>query len=465
MRSSPTAWRTLVVVAFGLFGAPSTWAGQDDLVITVDRPGPRLNFDWPAVEIGVATYEAGPTGVTVIRFPKRAEAAVDVRGAGPGTMMTDQMRLGYGFPWVDALVLSAGSAYGLEAVAGVAGALKEDGARSGILGDIAGVAGAVVYDFLGHRLNEIYPDKRLAQAALHAAKPGVFPLGAQGAGRDVMQGWFFGCGSHSGQGAAFRQVGNTKIAAFVVVNASGAVTDRDGNLVKCHHGKNWGSLVKTAELLAHVPESRDRDWGPPADGKPSQRNTTIGVVVTNREMGWAGLERLATQVHTSLARAIQPFSTFDDGDALFAVSTGEVQSDKANQVPELIDIDTVASETMWDAILASVPQEDEFVPPPKAMKIAPALFARYVGHYRFGPNAVMTVTSDGGELWASLNKYGYFDLRKDKKTKLMALSDTDFYIAGRYATRLSFVPDSSGRMTSALVDPGPWQQTGVRNDD
>jgi hypothetical protein len=77
----------------------------------------------------------------------------------------------------------------------------------------------------------------------------------------------------------------------------------------------------------------------------------------------------------------------------------------------------------------------------------------------------MAVTSGGSELWASLNKFGYFDLRKDKKTKLMASSDTDFYIAGRYATRLSFVPDSSGQITGAVVNPGPWQQTGVRESD
>lgn len=125
-----------------------------------------------------------------------------------------------------------------------------------------------------------------------------------------------------------------------------ALPNRDGRLVKCHQGANCSSVTKTAELLAHVPESRDRDWGPPADGKPSGRNTTISAVVTNREMGWVGLQRLATQVHTSMARAIQPFSTFDDGDTLFAVSTGEVQSNKADQVPELIDIDTVAAETI-----------------------------------------------------------------------------------------------------------------------
>jgi hypothetical protein len=67
--------------------------------------------------------------------------------------------------------------------------------------------------FGGRRFNEIYLDKRLAQAALHALRPGVFPQGAQGAGRMAMQGSYLGCNAHSGQGGAFRQIGVTKIAA------------------------------------------------------------------------------------------------------------------------------------------------------------------------------------------------------------------------------------------------------------
>jgi L-aminopeptidase/D-esterase-like protein len=461
MRFHPRKKHAAAAGLLALLSALPAWAGQDELAITTDRPGPVLQFDWPAIQIGVATYETGPTGVTVIRFPKRAAAAVDVRGGAPGTLMTDWLRLGYGKPAIDAIVLSAGSAYGLEAETGVATALKDDGVRSGDWTNIAGVAGAIVYDFLGHRLNEIYPDKRLGQAALHAAKTGVFPLGAQGAGRAVMQGGFFGCGAHSGQGGAFRQVGDTKVAAFVVVNALGSITDRGGKLVKCHPGANWGNLTKTAELLAHVPESRSRDWAPPDDGSSSQRNTTISVIVTNRKIGWFALQRLAVQVHTSMARAIQPFSTFDDGDTLFALSTDEVDGDK----PGLIDLDTIAAETMWDAILASVPKEDDFVPPSTPATVASDLLDHYAGRYNFGPNAEMTVTAADGQLSAKMDKFGYFDLRKGEPAKLIALSDSDFYIAGRYRTRLSFVRDGAGKVTGAMVNPGPWQQAGTRDGD
>jgi len=135
---------------------------------------------------------------------------------------------------MDAIVFSGGSAYGEEAITATMTGLKDEGLRSGAWDNIAHAAGAIIYDFGGRRLNEIYPDKRLAQAALHALRSGVFPLGAQGAGRMAMQGGYFGCLAHSGQGAAFREINGVKIAAFVVVNASGSVIDRLGNIVSCH---------------------------------------------------------------------------------------------------------------------------------------------------------------------------------------------------------------------------------------
>jgi L-aminopeptidase/D-esterase-like protein len=436
---------------------PAKAGPQDDLPVNIEIAGPVLSFDWPAVEIGIASYEAGPTGVTVFRFKQGALGAVDVRGGAPGTILTDLLRLGYERPFVDGIAFSGGSAYGLEAIAGVMTALKDDGEKSGKWTNIAVTPGAIIYDFLGHRLNEIYPDKRLGQAAARALRPGVFPLGAQGAGRMPMQGGYFGCGAHSGEGGAFRQIGDTKIAAFVVVNAYGAVTDRDGNLVSCHHAPQWGALAKTAELMTRVPGSRSRDWTPPAAGAGT-RNTTISLVITNRKLGWAALQRLAVQVHGSMARAIQPLSTFEDGDTLYAVSTAEVAGDS----PAAIDLDTAAGETMWDAILASVPPEPAFAPPPAPVAVAADTLARYAGAYRFGPNARVAVGLAGGKLNATLSGMGFFDLPQDVAVSLEAISDTAFYIAGRYGTRLSFVLDGAGKVTGALINPGRWQQAATR---
>ena len=339
-----------------LCGGVAAAADQNGLVANTAIDGPVLTFDWPAIEVGVGSYEEGPTGVTVIRFPKRASVTVDVRGGAPGTVNTDSLRLGYGRPFTDAIVFSGGSAYGEETIPAVATALKDDGIRSGDWLDVAFVAGAIIYDFGGRRFNEVYPDKRLAQAALRAARPGVFPLGAQGAGRMAMQGGYFGCNTHSGQGGAFRQIGAVKIAAFTVVNAYGAVTDRAGRLVACNRAKSWGNLTMTSELLRNLPQSLNADWDAaaanPAPDAGGTRNTTVSLIVTNQKLDSASLQRMAVQVHTSMARAIQPFSTSQDGDTLYAASTQEIDSELTP-----LTLMTIAGETMWDAVLASVPDK------------------------------------------------------------------------------------------------------------
>jgi L-aminopeptidase/D-esterase-like protein len=369
-----------------LCGGVATAADQNGLVANTAIDGPVLTFDWPAIEVGIGSYEEGPTGVTVIRFPKRASLAVDVRGGGPGTVSTDLLRLGYSRPFGDAIVFSGGSAYGEEAITAVATGLKDDGVRSGDVVDVAIVPGAIIYDFGGRRFNEIYPDKRLAQAALRAARPGVFPLGAQGAGRMAMQGSFFGCNAHSGQGGAFRQVGAVKIAAFTVVNAYGAVTDRAGRLVACNRAKSWGNLSMTSELLRNLPQSLKADWdaaaaSPDAGGT---KNTTISLIVTNQKLDYASLQRLAVQVHTSMARAIQPFSTSEDGDTLYAASTQETDSNELNPVT----LTTIASEAMWDAVLASVPDNAVSArPTEKPASVSADKLASYAGTYEFGSAA------------------------------------------------------------------------------
>jgi L-aminopeptidase/D-esterase-like protein len=282
-------------------------ARQDHLKTDTEIRGPVLQLDWPAIQIGIGSYEEGPTGLTIFRFPDSAVAAVDVRGGSPGTVNTDYLRLGYEEPSVDAVVFSGGSAYGEEAITAVATGLKDDGAYSGDWDNVALVAGAIIYDFFGRRLNEFYPDKRLAQAALHDLRPGLFPLGAQGAGRMAMQGGFFGWGVHSGQGGAFRQIDDLKVAAFVVVNSSGAITGRDGRLVKFRNQPT--GLPKASDLLASLPESRFENWNPKGSNpsKTGGHHTTTSLVVTNHKLRYAALQRLAVQVHTSMARAIQPF--------------------------------------------------------------------------------------------------------------------------------------------------------------
>jgi 6-aminohexanoate-oligomer endohydrolase len=310
-----------------------------ELVPRTSFDGPELRFDFPGLEVGVAEYDEGPTGCTVLSFPAGAASSIDVRGGSPGVS-------GVGYELVHAICLAGGSLYGLEAAAGVAAELlARREYRTGWL-EIPLVAGAIIFDW-GPRDNAVYPDKELGRAALRAARPGVFPLGARGAGRSATAGKLFAYeeGEPAGQGAAFRQVGDTKVAVFTVVNAVGAIVDRDGEVVLGHYDRASGVH------RALVPGVEERlASGRPV--RPPPGNTTLTVVVTNLRLDTRQLRTLGRQVHASMARAIQPFHALEDGDVLVAVSTGAVDADPLLDTTVL---GVVASEVAWDAVLSVVP--------------------------------------------------------------------------------------------------------------
>jgi len=299
---------------------------------------PSLKFDFPSLHIGVAEYELGETGCTVFYFPKGAIASVDIRGGSPGTIMA-------GDGWVDAICYAGGSLYGLEAASGVAAELFARRNYGTHWYEIAVVRGAIIFDFMPRR-NPIYPDKELGRAALRAAKPGVFPLGARGAGRSATVGKAFDFvnAEPAGQGAAFRQLGSTKLAVFTVVNAVGAIVDRQGRVVRGHLNPATGERFHIADDL----EDRLKTHN---DARTAKGNTTLTVVVVNQQLTPKHLTQLARQVHSSMARAIQPFHTLDDGDVLYAVTTNEVE----NKHLETTALGILASELVWDAVLLSFP--------------------------------------------------------------------------------------------------------------
>lgn len=438
--------------AFLVLGAAAALAGQDELELTTSLAGRTLSFDWPALRIGTAEYPAGPTGVTVFHFPRRALAAVDVRGGGPGTVNTDYLRLGYEQPELDAVVFSGGSWYGLESTTAVASALKDAGIRDGNWVNLALAVGAIVYDFGERRLNEIYPDKRLAQAALRAARPGSFPLGAAGAGRFARTGGLFGCNAYSGQGAAFRRIGELRIAAFTVVNALGLVVRRDGRVAACYREAGWPEELHASELLAAYPIRRTA-------GGEGDRNTTVSLVVTNRKLGFAELQRLAVQVHTSMARAIQPFATEADGDVLYAVSTGELEVQDDERALSPVEIGVVASELMWDAVLSAVPAQPAVPQPREGPAVDPRQLRRYAGEYVFGPAARLAVTAEAGRLYArAAGPRDVYGIGREAAVELQPLAAaSEFAVPGRYPLVLRF--DAPDGLT---INPGHWSQTGRR---
>lgn len=450
-----------VLTLLGGFAHLSATAGdrQANLATTFNAGENVLSFDWPTVLIGTGEYPEGPTGVTVFRFTKRVFAAVDARGGGPGTINSDFLRIGYQVPEVDAIVFAGGSWYGLEAATAVGTMLKDDGIRNGNWDNIALSVGSIIYDFGDRRLNEIYPDKRLAQAAAHAVRPGIFPLGAHGAGRMAKTGYLFGCNAYSGQGGAFRQVGDLKIAAFTVVNAVGVITKRDGGVAACYPDKNWPQDLHTADLLAAFPGSSEQGgWNPQPQKMAARRNTTISLVITNQTLDRARLERLAAQVHTSMGRALQPFATEFDGDVLYAVSTAELDRPVDTSPTPPVDLDVIASEVMWDAVLASIPPQQQTRQPAKGLTLRAAGLQNYTGEYVFSPFVRVRVTIVGDKLFAqATGDRPAFAVGREAAVELLPVSATEFMVPGRYPTTLNFA--TAGQL---VMNPGHWQQTGLR---
>ncbi len=172
---------------------------------------------------------------------------------------------------------------------------------------------------------------------------GRFPIGPRGAGRSATVGKGFGMARSepAGQGGAFRQAGATKVAVFSVVNALGAIVDRSGAIVRGHLDRATGKRFSFAEEI-----DRRITKGVPA--RPSRGNTTLTVVVTNQKLAAFPLGQIARQVHSSMGRALQPFHAIDDGDVLFAVTTGESEDRSLDSTA----LGVIASELAWDAVLS-----------------------------------------------------------------------------------------------------------------
>jgi len=295
-----------------------------------------LDVDFPGLELGVAEYAEGPTGCTVFHFPQVASLHIDVRGGSPGIN-------GEHLTETNAICFAGGSLYGLEASTGVAAELFAKRGYSTQWMDIALVQGAIIFDY-GRRENAIYPDKELGRAAVRALRPGRFALGPHGAGCSATAG--HGASAElSGQGGAARQVGLTRIAVFTVVNAYGAIVDRAGNVVRGNRDPQTGKRRRAEDVVAQTGA-----YDPPlVRARGATQNTNLTLLVTDQKLGRLQLRSVARQVHSSMARAIQPFNTRWDGDVLFAVSTQKV----ANAELDEVGLGVVASEIAWDAVLAS----------------------------------------------------------------------------------------------------------------
>ena len=325
--------------------------------------------------------------------------------------------------------------------------------RLGRWQNIPVVPGAIIFDLASRRLTSVTPDAALARAAVAAAKAGRFPLGPRGGGRFAMQGGILGVAAHSGQGGAFRQVGPVKIAVFTVVNAGGTVVDRQGRVARCRAQEIRGGDCGTISDLIrqHLEELTGKLAPAPSPSAGLTQNTTISLVVVNQKMPIWALQRLAVQVHSSMARAIQPYSAVDDGDTLFAVTTSEVEAPGLS----LTDLGIIAADVAWDAVLASVPPLEQN-PAETPTTVTSAALDRCVGTYDLSPDDQVVVTRVGDALRIQSLTESTRYVAKEVPSTLLPMGGDDFVIDSARRDRLRFDVGALGEVTGFTISPGSW---------
>jgi D-aminopeptidase len=284
------------------------------------RPGPlNLLTDVAGLRVGNAADARLRSGATVVIGETPFTAAVSVTGGAPGTRETDLLAPDRLVEKVDALVLSGGSAFGLDAATGVVEGLRAAG-RGFAVGPhrVPIVPAAILFD-LGSGGDQGWtenPWRALGRAAFDAATDGAFALGTAGAGAGAR------CGAlKGGLGAASLVLpGGATVAALVAVNALGQATVGDGPhfwAAPFEIGDEFGGLGPAA-AAPPLSATFDTKRGALAPGGA----TTIAVVATDAALDKAGASRLATAAQDGLARALVPAHTPFDGDLVFAAATG-----------------------------------------------------------------------------------------------------------------------------------------------
>jgi L-aminopeptidase/D-esterase-like protein len=252
--------------------------------------------DVTGLRVGQVTDPVGRTGVTVVLPPAGSVASGEVRGGAPGTREFDLLPPERLVEHVDAVVLAGGSAFGLAACDGAMRWCEEQGLGVPTPGGaVPIVVGAVIFD-LAVGDPKARPDAAAGYEACAAAGAGPVETGGVGAGTGATVGHVHGAARGGGVGSAAERDGELVVAALAVVNAFG---DR--------HRPD-----------APLDEAR---WPGPTD---LRANTTIGVIATNARLDKTGCLLLAQSGHGGIARALEPSHTMVDGDALVALSCGEV---------------------------------------------------------------------------------------------------------------------------------------------
>jgi L-aminopeptidase/D-esterase-like protein len=303
--------------------------------------------------VGHYTDDRRPTGCTVVLCPEGAVAGVDVRGAAPGTRDTEALSPSNTVQVVHGVLLTGGSAYGLDAAGGVMRWLEERGHGFQLGPAIVPVVPAAVIfdlwvdDFSGDTPTKslrIRPDLEAGYLACQSASSEPVLQGNVGAGAGATLGKLNGpdCAMKGGIGSASLCVNGVTVAALVVCNALGDVID-----------PQTGQLLAGARISADsrtLMDIRQAQLNGHGISKPQTgSNTTIGVVATDAVLNKPQAHRLAQVAHDGLARSIRPVHTPMDGDTLFALGTGT-----SGQAADMMLLSTLAAEVTAMAVVNAV---------------------------------------------------------------------------------------------------------------
>jgi D-aminopeptidase len=306
----------------------------------------NLLTDVPGVKVGHAEDMRLGSGATAIVFDQPAVGSIDIRGGGPGTRETALLDPAQTVEGIDAIALSGGSAFGLDAASGVQAWLKEQG-RGFAVGHarVPIVPAAILFDLFGggDKAWGRYPPYRELGYAAAAAGGLDFGLGSVGAGTGATTAT---CKGGIGSASAQSPEGHT-VAALVAVNAAGSVLVGRGPWFWAAPFEVGGEFGGRGFPVRLPPGSLD-----PLTKGSARTNTTLAIVATDAVLTKAQAKRLAIMAQSGLSRAIYPVHTLLDGDVVFAVSTG--RRTLGDPLPAMVGLGALAANVVARAIARGV---------------------------------------------------------------------------------------------------------------
>lgn len=280
---------------------------------------PGYLTDVEGIKLGHSSDFEGGTGLSVIIPDSNNTAAVEVRGSAPGTRETDLLSPINQVSEVNGIILSGGSAYGLDAATGLMEELEKDNRGFDVgCGIVPIVSQAVLFD-LAYKNPLARPNAKMAKLAYKNASYDNKESGIVGAGTGATVGKAMGMDKafKSGLGQASMTLGDLTVSAIVAVNAFGDIFDYEkgeqiaGPIID-------GKMISTMDNIENIAKSFSEVEG---------KNTTIGLVATNATFDKTKLTKICQMTHDGYARSINPVHTMFDGDTIFALATNKVKAD------------------------------------------------------------------------------------------------------------------------------------------